>query len=262
MSPDPIGIFDSGSGGLSIWQAVRRELPYESIVYVGDHGHMPYGGKDTAYIQKRGKNIISFLQKKRVKLVIVACNTSTVAGIDIYRNVFPGLPIVGVVPVVKSAAHLTVTKEMLVMSTEYTAKSSYQKELIDSYAAGNKVHSLGCPGLVEKIEQGASTSPSTKALLVTLLAPYLKTPIDHIVLGCTHFAFVKDVLRDIVGDAITLLDSGGAVGRQTRRILTNNALLSEAHPRHVFYTTGIPMKVEPVMRSLIHEPITVHYEHI
>lgn len=262
MSPNPIGIFDSGSGGLSIWLAVRQELPHESIVYFGDHGHLPYGGKDKSYIQDRVIKAISFLERHGAKLVIIACNTATVAGIDVYRNTFPHLPIVGVVPVVKLAAAESKTKEFLVMSTEYTARSEYQKQLIQSFAGNCTVHNIGCPGIVENIESGEGDSTSMKVLLQTQLEPFMSSHIDTIVLGCTHFAFVKNMLHDIVGNRMRLLDSGGAVGRQTRRILTNNNLLAQSHGVDAFYTSGQVERVQKTMRLLTHESIDVRYEQL
>ena len=130
MNNAPIGIFDSGSGGLSIYQSVAALLPRESVVYLGDHAYLPYGDKSTDFIKKRGVQCIDFLVSQKAKLIVVACNTATVAGIEYFRTVFPDIPIVGVVPVVKTAAAVSETKYFVVLSTPFTAGSTYQKELI------------------------------------------------------------------------------------------------------------------------------------
>ena len=123
MSDDPIGIFDSGSGGLSFWQSITSLLPHESTVYIGDHNYLPYGEKDTEFIQERTISCIRFLLKHHAKLIVIGCNTATVAGIDVYRTAFPDIPIIGVVPVLKTAAELTKKGSIGVLSTPYTAHS-------------------------------------------------------------------------------------------------------------------------------------------
>jgi len=139
MNYIPIGIIDSGSGGLSIWKEITLLLPGESTVYIGDHAHLPYSEKTTEFIRNRVFKLIQYLVTIRAKLVVIACNTATVAGIDWYREQFPDIPIIGVVPVIKTAVEVTKTKHIAVLSTVYTANSSYQQKLISIYASKCRV---------------------------------------------------------------------------------------------------------------------------
>ncbi len=256
----PIGIFDSGWGGLSVWQSLVSALPGQSIVYVGDHRYLPYGSRTTAQIRDRALRIIGFLRGRGAKLVVVACNTATIAGIDVYRAAYPGLPIIGVVPVIKTAAERTRTKKFIVLSTDLTAKSSYQKQLVDQFASDCTVSMVGSSLLVPLIEAGETSSERIRKELLTVLGPYLHRGVDIVVLGCTHFPFVLESIRAIVGDAVAILDSGDAVARHTQRILaaTGKAAVSR-HPVYEFFTTGNATTTGRVAAKLIQKRIHVHH---
>lgn len=263
MKDAPIGLLDSGSGGLSIWKEATMLLPRESTVYVGDHGHMPYSNKPTSTIRKRVIAIIQFLLQKNVKCIVVACNTATVAGVDVYRKTFPSIPIVGVVPVVKIAASVSKKRKIAVFSTQYTTHSAYQKNLIDQFARECVIIQIGSTNVVSFIEQGDLTNRDLGSELRWKLRSLQGFGVDVLVLGCTHFPFIQDQIRAIVGGDVTILDSGGAVARQVKRILEHeSALASTPYPVHQFYTTGDNKKVQRVASALLKQKIHVAYANI
>lgn len=255
-----IGVFDSGSGGLSVLQSIQLELPLESFIYLGDHINLPYGEKSMEFIRERTKKAIEFFQSKNVKLVVIACNTATIAGIEWYREQFPVLPIVGVVPVIKTAAAMTRTKHILVLSTQNTAKSTYQKNLISQFASDCAVSSLGSSHLVPLIESGHLDDKEIMTELSSILSGYQQGVDDVIVLGCTHYPFIVKSIRAIVGSDISILDSGGAVARQVSRILTERnelATHTQRPPSLGAYTTGDANSVSGLFRKLIQNEISV-----
>lgn len=258
MTNFPIGIIDSGSGGLSIWKEIISLLPGESTVYIGDHANLPYSEKSTVYIRRRVKKLISFLLKKHVKLIVIACNTATVAGIDWYRKQFPDIPIIGVVPVVKTAAATTKTNEICILSTTYTKNSTYQKELIRQFASQAKVIAVGSSRLVTYIESTENMGEDIAKELRKVLRPMQGSAVDVLVLGCTHFPFVKEKIRRAIGPSVTLLDSGPAVARQVQRIMEHNNLLA-GHKKasHIFYTTGNRKDVSYIYQKLLTRPVVV-----
>lgn len=259
MRNAPIGILDSGLGGLTIWKEIRQELPWESTVYIGDHAYQPYSERSTENICRRVKALISFLLKKNAKLIVVACNTATVAGIGRYRAGFPNIPIIGVVPVVKTATAITQTRHVAILSTPYTAASRYQKRLIQAFANGCRVENIGVPGLASLIEAGGGDSEQRNIIHQTL-DPLRKKSIDVIALGCTHYPFIKDTIQKIVGDGVTVIDSGGAVARHVGRILDAETLRTNGTaPYTVFYTTGDAKNVSRVASKLTGEPIKFTY---
>lgn len=259
MLESPIGIIDSGLGGLSIWKSIRAILPHESLLYIGDHGNLPYSKKETEFIRDRVICLIRFLLQKKAKMVVVACNTATVAGIDYYRKIYPQIPIIGVVPVIKTAAQLSKKKSFAVLSTTFTSESDYQKELIQAFARDCTVYNLGCPNLVSFVEKGKISGIEIEHELRMLLDP-VKEDIDVIALGCTHYPFLEDQIRGIVGKNVQILDSGGAVARQVERILEHNKSLAKTkNPLDAFFTTGDEEKVTSVATKLLGKLIEVRY---
>lgn len=257
MNASPIGMFDSGVGGLSILKAVRALLPSEFVFYVGDHANNPYGEKPSEFIRERGERIINFLLSKGCKLVVVACNTATIAGIDYFRQRFPTVPIVGVVPVVKTAANRSKNKCFIVLSTHFTAKSHYQRDLIHRWAGDCSVTSLGSSLLVPLIEKGDTNSKEVIGELSRLFARVKHTPYDVIALGCTHYLFVRPAIRAIVGDGIEIIDSGGAVARQVQHIVTVRNEASGGPGGETFYTTGEAEDAQIVFQKLLGRNISV-----
>jgi len=232
----PIGIIDSGVGGLTIAQAVINKLPKEPIIYIADSKNCPYGKKSSKQIYSLSKNMIDFLLKKRIKMLIVACNTVTVTSIEKLRKDYPGLPIVGIVPVVKTAVEKSKNNKIGIFSSKVTAQSKYQKELIHKFAKGYHVINIGSAGLVSLIEN--LKFDEVNKVLKKELKIFKDTNIDVLALGCSHFPLVVKQIRQFM-PGILILDSSKAVCRQVKRILIqNNNLSSFTKPSYTFYTTG------------------------
>ncbi len=239
MNNQPIGILDSGIGGLSIWKEIVTHLPHESTIYVADSANCPYGTKSETEIYSLAHRLVQFLMNKHVKLIVVACNTITVSCLDTLRAEFSHVPMVGIVPVVKTAAELTLNKKIGIFSTSRTSKSDYQRGLIDQFAKGCEVVSVGTDKLVPFIEEGHLGNVQFKSILKEELQTFVQNKVDTIALGCSHFPFIRDQIQEAVGPEVQLLDSGGAVARQVGRILTHNHIQSEkSSPVHQFFTTG------------------------
>ena len=263
MNQSPIGIIDSGLGGLTVWRSIRSLLPHESTIFIGDHKFVPYGKKSKAVIRKRVLKILSYLYVRGAKLIVIACNTATVAGIEWYRSEMPNIPIIGVVPVIKTAAEVSKSKKFVVISTPFTTRSKYQKDLIKKFAPHARVFALSTPKLVELVEDGNITGPKANKILKSILDPFVKKGIDVVVLGSTHFAFLKESIRAIVGDGAAVLDSGGAVARQVKRVLeTRGELAGVSDATTVFYTTGNPKIVSAASKRLMGSELVFSYANI
>jgi glutamate racemase len=250
MDKRPIGIFDSGVGGLSILQEVKKLLPRENFIFVGDQGNMPYGGKTREQLQSYTDKIMTFLVKNNVKAVIVACNTATVYAIDFLREKYQ-MPIIGTVPVVKTIANLTKTKKTAVFSTPATTKSPYLQKLINKFAPNVTVYKVGGTGLEELIETGDLRHKKIEKILHEALEPLLKKNVDAIALGCTHYPFLRGKIEKIVGKKVQVVDSGGAVARRTKAILTNNRILGNKRTEDFYYTTGDKKNFAKAVKSLM-----------
>lgn len=259
MNNAPIGVFDSGSGGLSVLSALERTFPHESFIYFGDHANTPYGGKTSTFIQSRVLSVIDYLLSRHCKLIVIACNTATIAGIDIYRKKFPDLPIVGVVPVIKTAAMLSKTKQFIVLSTDYTAKSDYQKDLIRLWASDCRVTSIGSSKLVPLIEKGILDGPEIIGELKNIFHRVPNTRNDVIVIGCTHYPFIRESIQSVVGVNVQIIDSSEAVARQVARILTARNELADTTGLVQYCTTGVVETVEKVFTKLLGNKPTIFH---
>ena len=251
MSSAPIGVFDSGVGGLSVLREIRRELPAEDLIYVADSGYAPYGDRPEDYVRGRAIAIMEFLRAQDVKAVVVACNTATGIAVDALRARYTE-PIVAIEPAVKPAAAQTRSKIVGVLATTQTLAGQKFAKLVSTHAGDVEVLTQACPGLVEQVERGALTGSSTRALVEQYLRPLIDKGADTIVLGCTHYPFVGDVIRDVAGSSVSIIDSAGPVARELRRRLQVNALLA-AESRtgtETFWTTGSPEQVASVMEQL------------
>jgi glutamate racemase len=234
--PQPIGIFDSGIGGLSVLKALRAELPNEHFIYIADSGHAPYGERDDAHVMERSLKIAAYLVKQNIKALVVACNTATAAAIDVLRSTHPNLPIVGVEPALKPAVAASRAQRIGVMATRSTLGSARFAALLALQAAQARFVLLPGDGLAEAIEQAAQDSDATK--VIAACARIIRAtgcfysekdpentskPFDTLVLGCTHYAFAAQHIAALVGPDVQLLDTGEAVARQTRRLLGNTS---------------------------------------
>ena len=227
---NPIGVFDSGVGGISVLKHIHVLLPHESLLYLADSLYAPYGNKTAEEITARCMILADFLIAQNVKALVVACNTATAAAIDELREAFD-IPIIGMEPAVKPAAEASKNGVIGVLATVGTLKSAQFAALLESYGRNVKVVTQACVGLVECIERGELDTTETKALIRLYATPLLAEGADTIVLGCTHYPFVKHVIQEIVGDKITLIDTGAAVAKQLKRQLEEKDLLSTSQEK-------------------------------
>ncbi|AOL04479.1 MULTISPECIES: glutamate racemase [Burkholderia] len=219
----PIGIFDSGLGGLSVLRAVRAQLPGESFIYVADSHHAPYGPRDEAFITERTLAIGQWLAREGAKALVIACNTATARAIATVREHL-SIPLVGVEPGIKPAAALSASGVAGVLATQSTLNSPRFQALLDRYGAGRRFICQPGHGLVEAIERGDTNSPALRALLDSYLQPMVDDGADTLVLGCTHYPFFAETIRDLVGDRMTLVDTSDAIARQLVRVLDERNL--------------------------------------
>ncbi|RQT42466.1 glutamate racemase [Burkholderia cepacia] len=228
----PIGIFDSGLGGLSVLRAARAQLPDESFIYVADSHHAPYGPRDEAFITERTLAIGEWLAREGAKALVIACNTATARAIAAIREHLP-MPLVGVEPGIKPAVAVSASGVAGVLATQSTLNSPRFQALLDRYGAGRRFICQPGHGLVEAIERGDTNSPALRALLDSYLQPMLDDGADTLVLGCTHYPFFTETIRDLVGDRLTIVDTSDAIARQLARILDERSLRAPAGTRAV-----------------------------
>ncbi|MBT2295215.1 glutamate racemase [Pseudomonas fluorescens] len=251
MSEAPVGVFDSGVGGLSVLGEIRRLLPNESLLYVADCGHIPYGEKTPEFIRQRCAIIADFLHHQGAKALVVACNTATVAGVADLRRDYPHWPIVGMEPAVKPAAAATRSGIVGVLATTGTLQSAKFAALLDRFATDVQVITQPCPGLVELIEAGDLDSPALRQLLLGYVEPLLAAGCDTLILGCTHYPFLKPMLKQMVPAHISLIDTGAAVARQLQRLLAERGLLATGPASETrFWSSADPIHLRNILPAL------------
>lgn len=252
----PVGVFDSGLGGLSVLRELKRTLPAERFIYVADSGHCPYGGKSVQAIRERACVLTEFLLARGVKLIVVACNTATVAAVEYLRANYP-VPFVGMEPAIKPAAAITRSGVIGVLSTAQTAAGVRLQRLIRQHANGLKVLTQPCPGLVERVEAGELDGAQTRAALEAYLRPLLEQGADTVVLGCTHYPFLRPLIADVAGANVNILDTGTAVARRCAALLEQEKLLAtdSAVDTVEWFTTGDVAQLQRVGSRLWGEPI-------
>ncbi len=256
--PRPIGIVDSGVGGLSVWKEVVKELPHESTLYIADSQNIPYGTKSPQEIYSLAKRLVIFLLQRNVKLIIVACNTITVSSLDRLRNDYPMIPIIGTVPVVKTAAEKTRNMRIGILSTVRTAESSYQKQLIQKFAQKCTVINIGTDKLVPLIEDGQTYGKEVNHILRDVLIPFIQNDVDTLALGCTHYPFMAMEIQHILGEQVVLLEPSSAIARHARRVLaSNNQLVEAEQAQHAFSTSGSVETFSTVAKKLLGTTIQV-----
>lgn len=224
----PIGFFDSGLGGLSVLKKALEIMPNENYIYYGDSKHAPYGEKTPQEITELSFNAMEFLIQKGVKAIVIACNTATSAAAHDLREYYKHMPIIGIEPALKPAIKLHETGLVIVMATKATLTQEKFKKLMDNYGEHREVISLPCPGLVEFIESGDLNGEDVKSFLREKLNPYMDREISSIVLGCTHYPFVKDVIQEIVGEKVDIIDGSEGTVRELKRRLEENNIESES----------------------------------
>lgn len=247
-SAAPIGVFDSGAGGLTILQALRDLLPQENYIYFGDTAHCPYGTKSEAEITALTLHACRFLMEQGVKLIVVACNTASQAALATLRATLD-LPFVGVVPAVKPAAQATHKGRIGIAATNQAAQASYLQGLIHEFAQGIQVYTAGYPELVTLVERGELNGPQVEETLKHVFHPMLSHDIDVLVLGCTHFPALRPAIERVVGKEVQVIDSSAAVARRTRSVLEAAGLANEAGA-----INGAPTEAAGLERALLQTP--------
>ena len=260
----PIGVFDSGIGGLSIALEIARHLPNEKIVYYADTAHVPYGARSDQEIRQLTAQAIEWLYRRGCKIAVVACNTASAFSLDYLREYYgEQFPIVGLVPALKPAVLQTQSKVVAVLATPATFRGQLIKDVMHKFAepAGVRVLPVTSLELVPFIEAGQQMSPACLSALQQILKPVVEQGADYLVLGCTHYPFLKDAIGQIFADKLKLIDSGQAVARQTAYILIKNRLISDKISHNAVrvecYVSGHNAKeLRPILQNLISENLT------
>jgi glutamate racemase len=257
---NPIGILDSGVGGLSVLRHIRELLPHEDLQYVADQAHVPYGSRPAAEISALSEGITRFLLSMDAKSVVVACNTASAAALDGLRETFPDLPIVGMEPAVKPGAVQTRQGRIGILATAGTFGSQRYAELMARYAHGVVAYEDPCTGLVGEIEAGRGNGPESERILRQALEPMLGAGVDTFILGCTHYPFALPLIRRLVGPEATIIDPAPAVARQVQRVLEQSKLTADrTRPgKTTLFTSADPQHLAAVAGQLLNEEFPVN----
>lgn len=240
MSQAPVGVFDSGVGGLSVVQAITELMPAESLLYLADTAHCPYGLRSAEYLRERAMRISTWLQEQGAKAIVVACNTATVATIATLREHFT-LPIIGIEPAIRPAAANTKSGVIGVLATATTLGSAHLAALIERHTEYHEVLTSACPGWVEAVEAGDLDSEATRQLVKSSVQPLIHAGADTLVLGCTHFPFLRPLIEAAAGPEVRILETGMPVARQLLRQLQSHQLAAPSQvPQYRFVSTANP----------------------
>lgn len=250
-----MGAFDSGVGGLSVLRAIRERLPDEDIIYVADQANVPYGPKGLAEVRRLSEGIVGFLMDQGAKLIVIPCNTASAAALHSLRAMYPGFPFVGMEPAVKPAAEHTETGVVGVLATPTTFEGALYASVVERFGKEVTILQNTCPGLVAEIEAGRANGPEARRILKDALQPMLAKGLDTVVLGCTHYPFAFDTIRDIVGDEVRLFDPAPAIARRVEQLLEDsgnrNPKTSGAFTRYL--TSGDPQLMKIRLEELLGE---------
>ncbi len=252
---NPIGVFDSGVGGLSVLRAIRAQIPQQPVLYLADQVHVPYGPRPLTEVQAFSEQITRFLLANGAKLIVVACNTASAAALTHLRKTFQSVSFVGMEPAIKPAAEQTRSGVVGVLATPATFQGALYASVVERFAQGVTVLQDACPGLVGQIEKGELDSIETESILRAALAPMLAKGIDTVVLGCTHYPFVIPLIKLIVGEYVRVIDPAPAVARQTRRLLEPGLMPESVNEVTdiVYYSTGSAAAMQGLLQKLMGE---------
>jgi glutamate racemase len=243
-------------GGLTVWREIVRQAPHEDTLYLADQAHVPYGSRSLSEVQGYAEAITRFLLERGAKIIVVACNTASAAALHPLRRRFPRVPFVGMEPAVKPAVERTRTGVVAVIATPATFQGQLFASLVERYAHDVQVITQVCAGLVDAVEAGAVKAPETKDLLRQCLAPLIEAQVDQLVLGCTHYPFLRTAIEGILGEGVSVIDPAPAVARQTHRVLIRRGAeaVRDRAGRHVFFTSGDEEAFGHTLRSLLDLP--------
>ena len=250
----PVGVFDSGVGGLSVVRALRQLLPAQPIHFLADQAHVPYGPRTLDEVRGFSFALTRHLLAQGARLIVVACNTASAAALYELRRAFPDTPFVGMEPAVKPAATHTRSGVVGVLATPATFQGALYASVVERFAQGVTLLQDTCPGLVQQIEAGAVHAPQTRAILEKALEPMLRQGIDTVVLGCTHYPFAIPVIEAIVGPQVQVIDPSPAVARQVQRLLAERGWLAAGASAGLrVETTGDPEGLQTLLPQLLGE---------
>jgi glutamate racemase len=266
----PIGIFDSGIGGLTVLRAIHRLIPDEPLLYLADQAHVPYGPRRLEEVRHFSEIITRYLLDRDARMIVVACNTASAAALKHLRSIFPDVPFVGMEPAVKPAAEHTRSGVVGVLATPATFQGELYASVVERFGQGVKLLQHTCPGLVTQIESGGLESAETRRILEAALQPMLEQGIDTVVLGCTHYPFAIPLIQQITGPDVRVIDPAPAVARQVQRLLIASNLfdldsmiqadkLQKPQNLLQFITTGDPARLESMLPVLLGEKATVEF---
>ena len=255
---NPIGIFDSGMGGLSVLREIHQLLPHEDLIYIADSKHAPYGDRSTQHVQQRSLEIANFLLKKNIKVLVVACNTATALAVDLLREQLI-IPVIGLEPAIKPGVKMSKTGVIGVLATQRTIESKRLHCLTLKHASQTKVLAQACPGLVEKVEANHLDHYDTKQLIKKYTRPLLQQNADTIILGCTHYPFLYQTISQVVGKDIQIIETGKPVAQQLQRILQQYRLgnFLQRNGNITFYNSSDINQHTNTMQQLWHNNITI-----
>lgn len=225
----PIGFIDSGVGGISVLKKSIRQLPHENFIYYGDSLNAPYGSKPLEEIQRLTFAAVDYLLERKAKAIVIACNTATSAAVHLVREKYPDLPVLGIEPALKPAVESTKTGSIVVMATETTLKEKKFALLMDRVAKDRNIIKMSCPGLVELIEDGKANSPETYDYLKAKFDALVLNDVEAVVLGCTHYPFIRCSLRKVIGAGPKILDGADGISRHLEKVLRSRDLVSKRH---------------------------------
>lgn len=248
----PIAFFDSGVGGISVLREALALMPRENYVYFGDSANAPYGTKTVEEIRALTLGHAERFYRQGIKALVIACNTATSAAIQSLRSIYTDIPVIGIEPALKPAALMAEHPTVIVMATPLTVSAAKFHELLGHYSDKADVIPLGCPGLMEFVEMGCLDTPQVENYLRELLGPYLsRYSADAIVLGCTHYPFVKPLIRKIAGDQVRIFDGGTGTARELMRRLTQEDLLTDRTAQGtIAFNESVPGKID-LCRALL-----------
>lgn len=222
----PIAVFDSGVGGISVLKELVRLMPNENYIFFGDSKNAPYGGRSLEEVRSLTEGNVTHLLKAGAKAIVVACNTATSADVSILRKKYPDIPVVGIEPALKPAVLSSENPNVLVMATPMTIRAKKFLRLMEGYQDKAKIYPLACPGIVEFVERGELEGEALEKLLRSLFKEYDKVSMDAVVLGCTHYPFIRHTIAKVLGDTVQFFDGGAGVARETKRRLKEYGILS------------------------------------